>query len=101
MVSSVSSVVWTKRAQLHLRQAFDHISIDAPQNAAKVITDIIEAVDRVVPNPEIYPPDKYKTDNSGSYRAFEKHHYRVSYKITNGIARILRVRHTSRIPDSY
>jgi len=33
-------------------------------------------------NPEIYGPDKYKTDNDSSYRAFEKHHYRVAYRFS-------------------
>ncbi|MGB0948547.1 MAG: type II toxin-antitoxin system RelE/ParE family toxin [Marinirhabdus sp.] len=40
----------------------------------------------------------HKIGNDGSYRAFEKHSYRVSYRITENEIRILRLRHTSRNP---
>ncbi|MBS1566856.1 MAG: type II toxin-antitoxin system RelE/ParE family toxin, partial [Bacteroidetes bacterium] len=46
-------------------------------------------------------PDKYKTNNDGSYRAFEKHRYRIVYRFGNNIIRVLRVRHTSREPLNY
>jgi hypothetical protein len=36
-------------------------------------------------NPEIYGPDKYKTDNDGSYRTFEKHHYRIAYRFSKSV----------------
>jgi hypothetical protein len=28
-------------------------------------------------NPEKYPLDKFKTNNDGTWRAFEKYHYRI------------------------
>lgn len=49
-------IVWTKHAQLHMRQAYDYISKDSVQNAAKVLNDIIAAMDKAANNPEMYPP---------------------------------------------
>lgn len=94
-------VVWTKRSQQHLKHAFDYISCDSVQNAVKVLEDIVLAVNKAVRNPEFYPPDKYKKDNDGSYRAFEKHRYRISYRFGNNVIRVLRVRHTSMEPKEY
>ncbi|WP_394337594.1 type II toxin-antitoxin system RelE/ParE family toxin [Chitinophaga silvatica] len=88
-------------SQKQMRQAFKHISKDSPKNAAKVIEEIVEAVQKATSNPERYSPDKFKTDNDGSFRAFEKHHYRVSFRFTNNIIRVLRVRHTSMEPLEY
>ena len=84
-----------------MKKAFEYISKDSPQNAAIVIQDIADAMYKATFNPEIYGPDKYKIENDGSYRAFEKHRYRVSYRFTKNIIRVLRVRHTSRDALNY
>ncbi|KAA5535163.1 type II toxin-antitoxin system RelE/ParE family toxin [Taibaiella lutea] len=79
----------------------DYISKDSTQNAAKVLEDIYFAMKKAVTNPEIYNSDKFKINNDGSYRSFEKHHYRISYRFKGNIIRVLRVRHTSMEPKSY
>jgi len=84
-----------------MRQIFDHISIDSPKNAAKVIGDIIDAVNKAIPNPKVYGPDKHRINNDGSYRAFEKYHYRITYRASKNVIRILWVRHTSREAKLY
>ena len=66
-----------------------------------VLDDIVAAVNKVAANPEFYAADKYKKDNDGRYRAFEKHHYRIAYLFTDKVIRVLRVRHTSREPKEY
>ena len=101
MVKQGYEVVWTKRSQKQMRQAFKYISKDSPGNAAKVMEQMIEAVHKAIPNPELYGPDKFKTGNDGSYRALEKHHYRIAYRFSNGIIRVLRIRHTSMEPLEY
>jgi plasmid stabilization system protein ParE len=101
MVEKEYEVVWTKRSQKQMRQVFKHISKDSPKNASKVIQEIADAVRKAVPNPEIYGPDKYKAENDGSYRALEKHHYRIAYRFSKNIIRVLRVRHTSMEPLEY
>jgi plasmid stabilization system protein ParE len=66
-----------------------------------VVDDIVSAVNKVISNPEVYPPDKYKDNNDGSYRAFEKHHYRIVYRFNDNTIRVLRIRHTSMEPKEY
>jgi len=94
-------VVWTKRSQQHMKWIYDYISQDSPQNAIKVLMDIVNVINKVASNPELYKPDKHKKNNDGSYRAFEKHHYRIAYRFSNNVIRVLRVRHTSREPKEF
>jgi plasmid stabilization system protein ParE len=101
MVKKQYQIVWTKRSQLHMKAAHKYISKDSPQNATKVVTDIVTAVNKALDNPEFYGPDKYKINNDGSYRAFEKHHYRIVYRFSKNIIRVLRVRHTKMEPKEF
>ena len=101
MVERIYQIVWTKRSQLHLRAAYNYISEDSPQNALKVVEDIVAAVNKAISNPEFYGPDKYKINNDDSYRAFEKHKYRIAYRFKKDIIRVLRVRHTKMEPKKY
>jgi len=66
-----------------------------------VINDLTDAVGNIVQHPEKYKIDQYKKDNDGTYRAFEKHHFRVSYRNENQIVRILRIRHTKMNPKKH
>ena len=75
MVDKIYNVVWTRLAQ-HMQHIFNYINEASPQNALKVLEDIILAVNKATSNPEVYNPDKYKYNNDETYRAFEKHHYR-------------------------
>lgn len=101
MVTKTFRIVWTKRAERHLREIYEHISLDSPQNAIKVIRDIVKNMEKTCENPEVYPADKYKLDNDGTFRAFEKHKYRLSYRYSGYTIRVLRVRHTKMKPKSY
>ena len=101
MVKKQHEVVWTKRSQQHIKTAYKYISIDSPKNALKVVEEIVTALNKATSNPAFYGPDKYKKNNDGSYRAFEKHHYRIVYRFTNNIIRVLRVRHTTMEPSQY
>ena len=94
-------IVWTKRSQNDMRNAFDYISQDSVQNAVSVLEDIVAMANKAITNPEFFAPDKFKENNDGSYRAFEKHHYRISFRFDSKVIRILRVRHTSREPKLY
>jgi plasmid stabilization system protein ParE len=101
MVAKQYQVVWTKRSQQHMKQVFDYISKDSVQNTGKVLEDIVASVNKATHNPEFYNPDKYKQNNNGSYRAFEKHRYRITYRFSDNVIRVLRVRHTSMEPKEY
>jgi plasmid stabilization system protein ParE len=90
--------VWSKRAKAELRKAYYYILLDSLQNAEMVRDDIIALTLDLSKHPEKHSLDKFKKDNDGTWRAFEKHHYRVSYRITERGIRIVRLRHTSKSP---
>ena len=94
-------VIWTKEAKDELRKAFLYIRMSSLQNAEMVRDDIINATIVLAKHPEKHALDKFKTDNDGTWRAFEKYHYRVSYRITPNEIRIVRLRHTSKSPLSF
>ncbi len=93
--------VWSKRARVELQKAFEFIAIESPQNALKVTNTIVDLSLELPKHPSKHPLDKYKVNNDDSWRAFEKYHYRISYRITSKEIRIVRLRHTSRSPLSY
>lgn len=94
-------VAWSKRAIAELLKAYEYIYQDSPKNAAKVRDEIIDLTIELSKHPEAYPPDKYKKNNDGNWRAFEKYRYRISYRIMKKEIRIVRMRHTSRSPLYY
>jgi plasmid stabilization system protein ParE len=93
--------VWSKEAKTELHKAYLYILLNSLQNAEMVRDDIIDATIDLAKHPEKYPLDKFKNDNDGTWRAFEKHHYRVSYRIAPNEIRIVRMRHTSKSPLNF
>jgi len=88
-------------AASQLKHACAYIKKDSPKNSLKVKKDILSAFTALSLSPEKYPPDKYKRDNDGSYRAFELHHYRIVYRVLPAEIKILTLRHTSMEPIEY
>jgi len=84
-----------------LRALYKYICKDSPQNALKVVNDIVAAAEKAITNPAYYNPDKFKNDNDSSYRAFVKHRYRLAYRYQKNVIRVLRVRHTKMEPKNY
>lgn len=78
-----------------------YISQVSPDKAKKVIENIMLATKKSITDPEFYNPDKYKTYDDTTYRAFEKHRCRIAYRFTKNIIRILRLRHTKMEPKAY
>lgn len=91
-------VKWKRQAEKQLEEAILYIQNHSPVSAEKVRHEILLKIDNLLKNPEAYSPDKYKTDNDGSFRALELHHFRISYRIKNKEIRILRIRHTGMNP---
>lgn len=94
-------IIWDKVAKTQLKKAYNKILKDSYQGAVTVRDGILDAVDEIPEQPHRYPADKFKANNSGNYRAFELHSYRVAYKITDENIQILRVRHVKREPLEY
>ena len=91
-------IVWRKLALLQVHKIYNYIKKDSLQSAKKVREKTFKRAEELKHNPTIYPLDKYRKNNNGSFRAFEVYNYRIAYQITKSEVRILRVRHTSREP---
>ncbi|SDC83540.1 type II toxin-antitoxin system RelE/ParE family toxin [Niabella drilacis] len=94
-------IVWNEIAKNELKSAYEYILKDSHQNAIKVRQEIIDAILSLTDQPDKHRADKYKTNNDGTWRAFEIHRYRVSYRVKNNQIRIIRLRHTRRSPQLY
>lgn len=75
-------IKWNKKAILQFNNAVNYVAKGSISGAEKFGKDILEKISSLSYNPEIYSPDKYKVNNDGSFRAFEIHSYRVSYRFT-------------------
>lgn len=94
-------ISWDKQALNFFKEAIQFIKKESPQNAEKVKREILEKIRELSNRPEIHAPDKYKTKNTGNYRAFELHRFRVSYLEKESEIIIARMRHTSQEPKEY
>jgi plasmid stabilization system protein ParE len=94
-------IVWSNKASISLKKAHDYIKEESPANAKKVIDGIFKLAENLTANPERHPPDKFKKNNPGNYRAFEKYSFRIAYKHTKQKILILRVRHVKQEPKEY
>ena len=101
MNESQPTVIWNKRASIHLKNIFDRIKLDSYRNAEKVRDGIVKVIDTLPKNPEKFPSDKFKRNNTGLFRAFEKFSYRISYRFTSSEIRILRIRHAKQEPKEF
>ena len=98
---SLPAVLWDKSAYISLQRIYEYIKQESPLSAEKVREEILTTILRLPENPEKYSPDRFKKNNRGNYRAFEKHSLRVAYKITNKEIKILRIRHVKQEPMNY
>jgi len=94
-------VVWSDSAKAELKKAYEYIALDSLQNAKMVRDTLIDLTIELPNHPEKHSSDKFKKDNDGTWRAFEKYHYRISYRILKNQIRIVRMRHTSKSPLKY
>jgi plasmid stabilization system protein ParE len=95
------TIVWNKQPSRFLAQSLKWISADSTLQAERVESKILSAIQSIPANPKQHPPDKFKRDNSGDFRAFELASFRVAYKITDSQIRILRIRHIKQEPKQY
>ncbi|MEO5946842.1 MAG: type II toxin-antitoxin system RelE/ParE family toxin [Chitinophagaceae bacterium] len=95
------SIKWNRRAINHFDEAIENIQKNSPANAQKVKNEILLQINSLLKHTEKYNPDKYKTNNDGNFRAFEIHHFPVSYRCKGTDIRIIRIRHTKMNPLEY
>lgn len=94
-------VVWSNSAKAELRKAYEYIALDSLQNAKMVRDTLIDLTIDLPKHPEKHPADKFKKDNDGTWMAFEKYQYKISYRILENQIRIVRMRHASKSPLNY
>ena len=73
------SIIWDNQALASLMKALKWISNDSMQQAEEVEKAILNTIEIAAHYPERFPPDKFKRNNAGNFRAFETHSYRISY----------------------
>ncbi|MEC5164412.1 plasmid stabilization system protein ParE [Flavobacterium sp. PL11] len=76
-------IIWDKKAVEHLKEAYNSFKTDDNSSLAlKFKSTILKTKTDLLINPEIYEQDRFKYENNGSYKAFEKFHYQSVYRIT-------------------
>ena len=56
--------------QKDLKKIYDYILQTSYQNAEMVKSALLFSTKKLAYKPEIHPPDKYKKNNKGSFRAY-------------------------------
>lgn len=95
------TISWDPVALKQFSVAIKYIAKDSIQIAEKVQLEILGKIEKIPSNPEMFMADKYRVNNNGLYRAFELHHFRITYYIASEKIWILRIRHTGRKPKNY
>ncbi|MDR3712034.1 MAG: type II toxin-antitoxin system RelE/ParE family toxin [Puia sp.] len=95
------SIKWNRRAINQFDEAIAYIENDSPASGEKVKEDILLKIGALLTHPQRHKPDRYKTGNDNSFRAFKIHHYRISYRYKGNEIRIIRIRHTKMNPLKY
>ena len=80
---------------------YAYIRQDSIQQAEQMNAQLLASFKALLQHPKKYPPDKYRLNNDGSYRAYELLKYRVSYHVSDMQVTVLRIRHTKMNPLTY
>jgi len=95
-------IKWNKSAVQQLLDAIEFIEGNEFYDYAEELEkEILLKIRNLPQNPNIYPLDKYRKDNDGSYHAFVIDNYRIAYRHNENEIRIVRIRHTSRRTRKY
>lgn len=92
-------VVWNKRAIRQLLDIMQYLDDNAsPSYALRIENEILSSIEKLPKNFQVHQLDRFKLDNDKTFYAFEVDVFRISYRCLKNQIRILRIRHTSRIP---
>ena len=64
-------VVIEHSAKLQLKKAYEYVRNESYQNAEKIKDKILHSIKLLEYYPERHAPDKFCTENDGSFRAYE------------------------------
>jgi plasmid stabilization system protein ParE len=91
-------VVWSDNSLFQHKDSLEYLKEKSPKSAFKVKSALLKTAKDLSKNSETFAFDRFRKDNDGSFRSFEKYSFRVTYQIKDMQVLILRVRHTSREP---
>lgn len=76
-------VIWSKQALIQVEAIHKYISEKSQslEIADRVLKTLFDSTLLLETQWEIYARDKCKLNNDGSYRAYVKYQYRISYRI--------------------
>lgn len=96
-------IVWSPDALAQLTDARKTILTVSKslKTANRLAREIFESTEILADQPEMYPLDKNKVNNDGTYRSYEIRRYNISYRITGDTIRIIRVRWSGQEPKGH
>lgn len=86
-------IVWESRAEQELQDIYDYIFLDSPQNAEKVINELVYLSESISNMPYKHPKEPYFNDDN--IRFVPKWNYKIIYLIGDIDITILSVFNTS------
>ena len=88
-------IQWAASAQTNLRELYDYIAEDSPQNAERFITRLFDAIDHLADQPKMgrRVPE---ADNRDNIRELIFNNYRIIYLLQTESVYIVNVIHGSR-----
>ncbi|WP_425636196.1 type II toxin-antitoxin system RelE/ParE family toxin [Algoriphagus yeomjeoni] len=94
-------IVWSNVAVKQLSDFLEWIAQDSIIQAERIESEIITEIEGLPLHPKRFPSDKFKLNNGGEFRAFERFSVRIYYKITPEQLQILRIRHVKQNPKKF
>ena len=86
-------VNWSEPAKEQYLAAVEYILNNSVQNAENFVKKLYDKLQKASLFPKASPPDKFKINNDGAFRAFTLFEYRISYEIQERSIKVLRCRH--------
>jgi len=68
------------KSQKPIHEIYLYIAQDSLLQADRIFEKLVESTAVLPEYPYKYPPDKYKMDNDGNYRAYELYHFEFHTK---------------------
>lgn len=97
----VKTVTWSKAATSQYYDILAYLSEEAPEAVGIVGNALLDMIESLVTEYNNHPPDRFKKNNDGTFKAAVVFSYRISYQIGDISVNILRIRHTSKEPLEY
>jgi plasmid stabilization system protein ParE len=92
------SVQWSLHARANLKEIFEYIKLDSPQNASRVVNDIVALTRTFSYMPYRFSECIELTTKSGMYRKATYVPYKIIFRIKKTQVKILSVFHASQNP---